>query len=607
MNRQTARVAFALKLFLCLAFQTTLGQLLFAATTLAQGIHRADTIKIWSGEGLDFWTGDISPDGRYFSDINWATGDFQLLDLKTGEMKIIKGVGYETGRFAYTSSFSSDGRRIALSCYVNAANGHELRIKDLDGGEWRILVPAGPDRYSVEPVDWLPSDKEIVVVTKLPDNTQQIAAVSVGDGSIRIIKKLGWQTPGGGHDQAYPRAKVSPDGRFIAYDYPPPNERTRDIYVVSIDGKRENRLVWGRGSDRLLGWIPDGSGILFYSDRSGVPAIWRQAVRDDRPAGNPRLILAGIRDLIPIGFTRNGYVYAIPLEAGHIFTALVDPEVGRVIEQPKTIPDLPTQGIFTADWSPDGSQIIYATQGAFPDPIETLVIRTSDGRPIRTITLPTGLHSSSGTLKWATPEKVFLAAYEKGAAGMFEIDLRRTTFKRIPTPKGIGWGSMKWFEVSPDGRTIYLIRPISGPDAENEVVALDVAGGDTRVIATARSSPNSLALSNDGKELAYIVRDNTKRRTELRVTPISVPSKSRTLHSVPLGRIRPPVAWLPDGSRLLFGADTALWSISVRGGEPIKVLPECCGGNDVRIHRDGQRLAFLAGSDRSEVWVMKVN
>jgi Tol biopolymer transport system component len=188
---------------------------------------------------------------------------------------------------------------------------------------------------------------------------------------------------------------------------------------------------------------------------------------------------------------------------------------------------------------------------------------------------------------------------------MFEVDLRRPAFTRIPTPKGIGWGSMKWFEVSPDGRTIYMIRPVSGPDAENEVIALDVASGDTRVIVTAQSSPASLALSNDGKELAYIARDNAARTNELRVTPISDPSKSRTLHSEPLGRIRPPVAWLPDGSRLLFGADNALWSISVRGGEPIKVLPECCNGNDVRIHRDGRRIAFLAGSDRAEVWVMK--
>src|SRR5687767_13196357 len=105
--------------------------LLLVASCFAQKNPDTGAKMIWSGEGLDFWTGDISPNGRYVSDIKWDTGDFQLLDLNTGKMSIVKGVGYDVGRYAWSSSFSSDGRRIAVSCYVNAANSHELRVTNV--------------------------------------------------------------------------------------------------------------------------------------------------------------------------------------------------------------------------------------------------------------------------------------------------------------------------------------------------------------------------------------------------------------------------------------------------------------------------------------------
>jgi hypothetical protein len=72
----------------------------------------------------------------------------------------------------------------------------------------------------------------------------------------------------------------------------------------------------------------------------------------------------------------------------------------------------------------------------------------------------------------------------------------------------------------------------------------------------------------------------------------------------------PPVAWTADGARLLFArpeenGDRILWSIAVRGeDDPVRVLP-CCRGNDVRVHPDGRRIAFTAGTPRGELWILK--
>ncbi|HUF66883.1 MAG TPA: hypothetical protein VMM17_12985, partial [Gemmatimonadaceae bacterium] len=58
--------------------------------------------------------------------------------------------------------------------------------------------------------------------------------------------------------------------------------------------------------------------------------------------------------------------------------------------------------------------------------------------------------------------------------------------------------------------------------------------------------------------------------------------------------------------KLESGEQASLWSISVRGGEPVRLLSDCCAENHVRIHPDGRRLAFASGRDRGEVWILKM-
>jgi Tol biopolymer transport system component len=581
-----------------------------AAAERADRTPSVDARQVWSGADPDFATGDISSDGRYLSDINWDSGDLQLVDLTTGEVRGATGQGYDAERYAWTSAFSRDGRRLAVSWFVYQANSHELRVMNRDGTDARVLVPAGEDHYYIDPVDWSPSDEDILVAFQLADRTWELRLVSVHDGTMRTLKVLDWQAPGGGHDQAYPDANVSPDGKYVAYDYPPnETERTRDIFAVAVDGGRATTLVSGAGSDRLLGWIPDGGGILFYSDRTGTPGIWRLRVRHAQPIGEPELIRSDLRGVIPVGFTHDAYAYGVLAESEHVVTAAIDPDSGQVLDQPRPVDDSLPQRSLAADWSPDGSRLAYVVFGTFPDPVETLVIRNVDGEVTRTIPLFTALHTSNGTLRWSSEETLFLFGYEHGREGIFQVNLRDGTFRRVLTPATIGRGTIKWFEVGPDGRTLYMIRSPKLEGAESDVLAFDVATGAHRVLGTTRAIPASLAVSPDGKQLAWLALDSTNRTVELRVSTLGN-GEARTLHRTPRGRMSPPVAWMPDGSRLLFALqigddEPALWSIPTRGGDPVRLLSRCCNENDIRVNRDGRRIAFAAGSSRGELWMLK--
>ena len=86
--------------------------------------------------------------------------------------------------------------------------------------------------------------------------------VSVADGSLQVLKSLGWWN-------YYPRKSLSPDGRYIAYDVEPVEGRSdSDIFLLAADGRYEIPLVEGPSDDEVLGWSLDGTSIFFSGSSS---------------------------------------------------------------------------------------------------------------------------------------------------------------------------------------------------------------------------------------------------------------------------------------------------------------------------------------------------
>lgn len=63
-------------------------------------------------------------------------------------------------------------------------------------------------------------------------------------------------------------------------------------------------------------------------------------------------------------------------------------------------------------------------------------------------------------------------------------------------------------------------------------------------------------------------------------------------------------AWTPDGSRIFFRNEDALWSIGVLGGEPVRVAGSE-GGREPAVSPDGEYLAFAKRNARGDhdIWV----
>src|SRR4029450_7663344 len=78
--------------------------------------------------------------------------------------------------------------------------------------------------------------------------------------------------PVGADASDYAYIDVSPDGKHMVASS---SERGQeDIYVIPIGGGPVRQLTNDFARDRAPRWTPDGSGLFFYSDRTGYQ-LWR--------------------------------------------------------------------------------------------------------------------------------------------------------------------------------------------------------------------------------------------------------------------------------------------------------------------------------------------
>src|SRR5262249_13084591 len=117
----------------------------------------------------------------------------------------------------------------------------------------------------------------------------------------------------------------------------------------------------------------------------------------------------------------------------------------------------------------------------------------------------------------------------------------------------------------------------------------------------------SLAVSPDGQRLAFVLKQSL----------LLVPTTGGDARE--LLRLRDPetfagqpcdVAWTPDGRYLLFvkrnDRQSELWRIPADGGDPQKLGQLMGRVSGLRVHPDGQRIAFsLWHWNKAEVWVME--
>jgi Tol biopolymer transport system component len=579
------------------------------------GMQHGDTSlvirRVWKGEYPLSGMEAPSPDGRYLSAVDWNTGNLMISDSETEEWHRVTDTGSWTGgsmEWAEWSVFSPDGRELAYTWYSDKEGGYGVRIIGVDGSNPRVVVPHSQANAGISVEDWSDDGPQLLIKVLGEDHAWRLMLVSVVDGTARILKTLGERPP--------QVAVFSPDSRFVAYDIAPdPESSDHDIYALTVEGTQERELVGTNGDDRLMGWTPDGGSILFYSDRELTRGIWRLPVANGAPAGRPELLRADIWQLVPLGFSRDKYFYAVITQAIQVHTATLDIEAGRVVTTSTPVAD-PTRGTSQGGvWSPDGRQLAYLWQ-EHGDARWQLAIGNLAGGDTRVMPLP---FAQVERLEWVPDSRTIMVFGRYGQhSGLFRFDLRNAEVTPVLSGAEAPDELRAHASFSPDGKTLFFAREIDAGSNRWWLVARElVSGGERRVARLTRSSRQlasgwdlHVSVSPDGRTVAVSEQDPESRTVNISVLPTSggeAREVYRTARPIMGSGV---LCWTPDGRHILFrGVDDQrnmdVIVIPSSGGDPrrIRGVPGFWGFN---LHPDGRRFTFnYGGPSQGEIWVIE--
>jgi Tol biopolymer transport system component len=570
----------------------------------------ATTRRVLAGGDVDFSVGGPSPDGRSFTITDWSTGDLVVRDLATGAQRRLthKGSWEASPDFAEYSRFSPEGERVAYGWYSEGR--YELRMVGLDGAEPRVLL-RDPTVVWVRPHGWTPDGASILTTLVAADGTVRLALIPATGGTPRTLKHFDWRSPA--------EAGVSPDGRYVAYDFPAEEgSARRDIYLLALDGGRVTPLVRGASHDLVLGWIPDGR-LLFASDRGGTPGAWAVDVEDGAPRGAPVLVRPDLWRSFPLGFTATGsYFYGVMSGVRDVHIATVDLRGGTPAGPATPVSDRAGVRRLGFAWSPDGEHFAYvARSGATPlehRPVALVVqsLRTGEVREI----VPR-LARMGHDLRWSPDGGSILlpATDTRGGSGLFRVDLRTgeaASVARCASPCAVV-RNPAW---SPAGDAVlYVEGATTAEGTEYRIVRRELSGGSARILhAVADSVIGSFAVSPDGRTLAFGVnRSLSEAHGAIHLMP-AAGGPRRELLRLSEGELVAALEWMPDGSHLVFArtraapsatAEAEVWVTPVAGGEPRPLGLSAPQLRLLRVHPDGRRVGYFAGRLELELWLME--
>jgi TolB protein len=151
---------------------------------------------------------------------------------------------------------------IVFTCQIyKYQSSEQICIMNADGSGWRRLTTEDGVRHYYPSL--APGGESVVYSQYRQDNVYELYELSLADGNqTRLTDKLG----------ALTGPEISPDGKSIVFMRWTVASNQDQIWVMARDGSNPQRVFSGTGWDPT--WSPDGTQILFASDKGGSDQLY---------------------------------------------------------------------------------------------------------------------------------------------------------------------------------------------------------------------------------------------------------------------------------------------------------------------------------------------
>ena len=361
---------------------------------------------------------------------------------------------------------------------ISEQGGKEIPIgtqkwAELSGLEWLrdasgLVMTASEQRGSPDQV-WFLSYPE-GVARRITNDLNDYTSLSVtSDGRMLssvqyAVRSNVWIVPGAdaskavqitsGRDEGRAGVSVTPDGKIV---YAATTGGNTDLWIVNQDGSNQGQLTYDPSPDYSPSVSPDNRSIVFVSDRSGIPNLWKIAIDGSRP----QQLTSGGEDYNPDISPDGKWVAFRSWDAGPLMSMKVSIDGGDPTPIVEKSTSRPT-------FSPDGKQVAYLV---FEEQLSSSrrfeVVDLENGSIVKSMPLP-----ATASLGWSYPIRWTLDGRaityidtREGISNIWSQPLSGGPPKQLTTFKT---GLIYNFAWSRDGKTLVVSRG----DVTNDAVLI---------------------------------------------------------------------------------------------------------------------------------------
>ena len=512
-------------------------------------------------------------------------------------------------QYAENSAFSRDGKQLAYAWRMRQRDIYQLRIVSVAGtGEpTPEVIFDNPEVSWLAPYDWTPDGSAIAVVIHRKDKSAAIGFVSTRTGVFEQLKSLNWDSVS--------NMVLSPAGDLLAFDLRR-QDRSRDVEVLSVKGNGGATAVSYNADDTLVGWTPDGTRLLFLSDRSGSVDLWSVPIAQGKPAGDAVQLLSNVGRFWPAGVTQSGAVVAAVAAVGAAQLKVGDFnfEQGET-NKTQVVEEFVGPGT-QMRWSHDGRFLATATQwlGLLPlTPLsrEQQTLRLNV-RAVGTDELKTVVSELEyvNDMEWAPDNRSLILAGGdfRGRTGLYTVDIEsgrttpivRTDGEQVVMPA-------KWRAVV-DGR-IYYERYVVGSGTRRFIERNLTTGNERDVLRRSPASdirtdfwPVPIVGVTREREVLYLTHPRPEVGFGLRLMSIDSTDDRELMHAAATDTLIV-LDRMPDTDELLVARVDAekrseVWRLPLHGsGTAVRVLTTT---------EDLSRFLVLGAKDKESIYLNKL-